>query len=313
MKRFLVAVAAMALAGASVLADHHEKDLMDTAVEAGSLTTLTHALNAADLVDILKGPGPFTVFAPTDEAFTNLPAGTLDTLLKPENKEQLRSVLTYHVVPGRVTASEINNLTTAKTVNGQDLYIYTVKGIVEVNGAKVTKTDILAANGVIHVIDKVVLPVTGDPAQAAMVTDRLADFESKSTAMRRDAMFLESTRRNSQLSWQTHADKLHIMKLHVNELGQMLADLESMKPNASLFQQRAIEAARPHLEDVAERVENAISWLNEDRRNITAKDYKDNLHGIWTDAGTLCKIVDTILDYHEARMRLAELRGGSGS
>ena len=116
--------------------------------------------------------------------------------------------------------SDIRRLTTAKTANGQNLYICTEKGVVEVNGAKVTQTDIWATNGVIHVIDKVVLPPTGDPVQAERVTDRLADFESKAVAMRRDAMFLESTRRNSQLSWQTHADKLHIMKLACQRNGE---------------------------------------------------------------------------------------------
>jgi len=117
MKRFLVAVTAMALAGASALAEHERKDVVDTVVAAGSFKTLAQALQAADLVSsTLKGPGPFTVFAPMDAAFANLPAGALDTLLKSENKAQLRSVLTYHVVPGRATVSEVMKLTTAKTV-----------------------------------------------------------------------------------------------------------------------------------------------------------------------------------------------------
>ena len=134
------------------------KDIVDTAVAAGSFKTLTAALQAAGLVDTLKGNGPFTVFAPTDEAFAKLPAGTVESLLKPENKAKLTSILTYHVVPGKVTAAEVTKLTSAKTVNGHSLTISTMGGTVMVDNAKVVKTDILCSNGVIHVIDSVVLP-----------------------------------------------------------------------------------------------------------------------------------------------------------
>jgi len=135
-----------------------EKDIVDTAVAAGSFKTLAAALNAAGLIDTLKGKGPFTVFAPTDDAFAKLPAGTVETLLKPENKAQLVAILTYHVVPGAVTASQVTRLKGAKTVNGQSVTIGTMGGSVTIDKAHVVKADIKASNGVIHVIDAVMLP-----------------------------------------------------------------------------------------------------------------------------------------------------------
>jgi uncharacterized surface protein with fasciclin (FAS1) repeats len=134
------------------------KDIMDTAVAGGSFKTLVAAVQAAGLVDTLRGTGPFTVLAPTDEAFAKLPAGTVEGLLKPENKAKLQSILTYHVVPGKVMAADVAKITTAKTVNGQSLAVSAKNGAVMVNNAKVLKTDVLASNGVIHVIDAVVLP-----------------------------------------------------------------------------------------------------------------------------------------------------------
>jgi uncharacterized surface protein with fasciclin (FAS1) repeats len=130
-------------------------DIVDTAVAAGQFKTLVTAVQAAGLVDTLKGPGPFTVFAPTDEAFAKLPAGTLDALLK--DKKKLAAILTYHVVPGKVMASQVMP-GQVKTVQGQSLTVSTMNGAVMVNNAKVVKTDIVASNGVIHVIDTVVLP-----------------------------------------------------------------------------------------------------------------------------------------------------------
>jgi uncharacterized surface protein with fasciclin (FAS1) repeats len=134
------------------------KDIVDTAVAAGSFTTLAKALQAADLVDTLKGKGPFTVFAPTDAAFAKLPPATLEDLLKPANKAKLRRILTYHVVPGRVTAGDVVKLTSAKAVSGDTIAIKANGGNVMVDGAQVVKTDIDASNGVIHVIDSVILP-----------------------------------------------------------------------------------------------------------------------------------------------------------
>ena len=131
-------------------------DIVDTAVAAGSFKTLTKALTEAGLVDTLKGKGPFTVFAPTDEAFAKLPKGTVEALLK--DKKKLTAVLTYHVVPGNVMADDAAKLTTAKTVNGQNIKISAKDGVVMINGAKVIKADIVTANGVIHVIDSVILP-----------------------------------------------------------------------------------------------------------------------------------------------------------
>ncbi len=133
-------------------------DIVDTAVAAGSFKTLVAAVQAAGLVETLKGEGPFTVFAPTDEAFAKLPAGTVETLLKPENKDQLVKVLTYHVVPGEVMAADVVKLDSAKTVQGQSVSIGVTDGRVTVDGANVLKTDIATSNGVIHVIDSVILP-----------------------------------------------------------------------------------------------------------------------------------------------------------
>ncbi|MGF1611221.1 MAG: fasciclin domain-containing protein [Kiloniellales bacterium] len=135
-----------------------DKDIVDTAVSAGQFETLAAALNAAGLVETLKGPGPFTVFAPTDEAFAKLPAGTVDNLLKPENKDQLVAILTYHVVPGEVMAADVVKLKQAKTVNGEMLGVRVKADSVMINDAKVTMPDIDASNGVIHVIDSVILP-----------------------------------------------------------------------------------------------------------------------------------------------------------
>ena len=135
-----------------------EMDIVDTAVAADQFETLAAALDAAGLVETLKGPGPFTVFAPTDEAFASLPAGTVENLLKPENKEQLIEVLTYHVVPGKVAAAEVVKLEEAKTVNGDMLEIDAESGGVKINDANVEATDIAASNGLVHVIDKVLLP-----------------------------------------------------------------------------------------------------------------------------------------------------------
>jgi uncharacterized surface protein with fasciclin (FAS1) repeats len=151
-------VAAIGLTLSSVDTRAAQKDIVETAVNAGQFKTLAAALGAADLVATLKGNGPFTVFAPTDAAFAKLPAGTVENLLKPENKDQLVAILTYHVVPGRVMAADVVKLKEAKTVNGKMLDIETKGEAVMVNDAKVTATDIGASNGVIHVIDTVILP-----------------------------------------------------------------------------------------------------------------------------------------------------------
>ena len=133
-------------------------DIVDTAVAAGSFTTLVAAVKAAGLVETLKGAGPFTVFAPTDDAFAALPAGTIDSLLMPESKDKLISILTYHVVPGAVTASDVMAMTSATTVQGGTLAIDTRNGV-KINNANVVTPDIMADNGVIHVIDAVLLPM----------------------------------------------------------------------------------------------------------------------------------------------------------
>jgi uncharacterized surface protein with fasciclin (FAS1) repeats len=133
-------------------------DVVDTAAKAGQFKTLAAALTAAGLVPTLKGSGPFTVFAPTDEAFAKLPKGTVEDLLKPENKAKLTAILTYHVVPGKVMAADAAKLTSAKTVQGGTLAVQAKDGAVMVDAARVTKADIAASNGVIHVIDTVLMP-----------------------------------------------------------------------------------------------------------------------------------------------------------
>lgn len=154
-----VVVASLAFTPISY-ADGHgmKKDIVDVAAENGSFNTLVAAIKAAELVETLKGDGPFTVFAPTDEAFAKLPDGTLDMLLKPENKAKLVAVLTYHVVPGKVNAADVVKLDSADTVQGQKLMIKTADGSVMIDNANVVMTDVEASNGLIHVIDTVLLP-----------------------------------------------------------------------------------------------------------------------------------------------------------
>lgn len=165
MKSSVVAKVAAPIAAAVLLAtaqaasdsSNASHDIVAVASSAGSFNTLVAALKAAGLVETLQGPGPFTVFAPTDEAFAKLPAGTVESLLKPENKQKLIGILTYHVLPGKVMAADVKTMS-ARTVNGQDLAITVESGGVMVNNAHVVVTDIAASNGVIHVIDNVVLP-----------------------------------------------------------------------------------------------------------------------------------------------------------
>ncbi len=159
-KVWLATVAATALLGYLGMSPSHaggEKDIVETAVSAGSFKTLAAALTEAGLIDTLKGKGPFTVFAPTDAAFAKLPEGTVEALLK--DKAKLTAILTYHVVPGKVMAADVVKLTSAKSVEGGEIAIKVADGKVMLNGgANVVKTDIAASNGVIHVIDTVILP-----------------------------------------------------------------------------------------------------------------------------------------------------------
>jgi len=156
MKALLFAAAAAIAFAAPAAAQ--TKDIVDTAIAAGQFKTLAAALGAAGLVDTLKGPGPFTVFAPTDAAFAKLPAGTVENLLKPENKAQLTAILTHHVVPGNIPSSAVVGKTTdVKTVNGTSLTVNGTNGV-KVGNANVVAADVAASNGVIHVIDTVLLP-----------------------------------------------------------------------------------------------------------------------------------------------------------
>ncbi len=148
----------LSLAGVLTAAEPAKKDIVDTAVAAGNFKTLAAALKAAGLIETLKGKGPFTVFAPTDEAFAKLPEGTVESLLKPENKDKLVGILTYHVVTGKVMAADVVKLKEAKTVQGKAAKITVKDGKVMVDGANVVTTDIATSNGVIHVIDAVILP-----------------------------------------------------------------------------------------------------------------------------------------------------------
>ena len=154
-RTFLALATVSALAMTPAVAQ--QADIVDTAVAAGNFTTLVAAVQAAGLVETLKGPGPFTVFAPTDAAFAALPAGTVENLLKPENKDQLVAVLTYHVVPGMVMSTDLSEGLKATTVQGGDVTI-TLDGGPKVDGATISAPDIAASNGVIHVIDQVILP-----------------------------------------------------------------------------------------------------------------------------------------------------------
>ena len=150
-------IAIASLLAAPAMAGGMSKDIVDTAVGAGDFNTLVTAVQAAGLVETLKGDGPFTVFAPTDAAFAALPEGTVETLLKPENKDQLIAILTYHVVPGKVMSTDLQDDMMATTVQGTDIMIDLDNGVM-INDASVAAADIAASNGVIHVIDKVILP-----------------------------------------------------------------------------------------------------------------------------------------------------------
>lgn len=166
MRSFAILAAFAALAqlgspvahGQAAMYESPDKDIVETAIEAGSFNTLVAAVKAADLAGVLTGKGPFTVFAPTDEAFAKLPAGTVESLLKPENRARLRAILSYHVVSGRVMAQDVINLSSATTVQGEAITIRIRNGTPMVDDARVVTTDILASNGVIHVIDAVMLP-----------------------------------------------------------------------------------------------------------------------------------------------------------
>ncbi|MGO4894644.1 fasciclin domain-containing protein [Flavobacterium sp. W21_SRS_FM6] len=161
LKFISASVVSLSLIAAPAIAGHHDEakmDIVETAASNSSFTTLVAAVKAAGLVDTLQGAGPFTVFAPTNEAFAKLPAGTVEDLLKPENKDKLVAVLTYHVVAGEVYAKDVVKLTQAKTVQGGNVMIKASDAGVMLNNANVVQTDLKTKNGVIHVIDTVLLP-----------------------------------------------------------------------------------------------------------------------------------------------------------
>ena len=152
---------------ASLLVGAPKKDIVDTAADSGSFKTLVAAIKAAGLVETLKGEGPFTVFAPTADAFAKLPSGTIDSLLKPENKDKLVNILTYHVVPGKVKAKKAAKLDSAKTVNGAEIVIKSTGETLTINNSKVIKADLKSSNGIIHVIDAVLIP---EPKEVSVVS-----------------------------------------------------------------------------------------------------------------------------------------------
>jgi uncharacterized surface protein with fasciclin (FAS1) repeats len=156
-RRTYLALTAATLMAGPAFADDHAKDIVDIAAGNDSFSTLVAAVQAADLVETLKGEGPFTVFAPTDDAFAALPEGTVEDLLKPENKDKLTAILTYHVVPGKVMSGDLSDGMMAATVQGGEVTIGT-EGGVTIDGANVVQADIEASNGVIHVIDGVIMP-----------------------------------------------------------------------------------------------------------------------------------------------------------
>jgi len=158
LKSIAAGAVAVALSISAATANGKRADIVQTAVDAGSFNTLVAAVKAAGLVETLQGPGPFTVFAPTDEAFARLPTGTVENLLKPENKSKLVAILTYHVVPGKVMSKDIaGKKTMAKSVEGSEIDVDATSGV-KVDNAKVIKADIETSNGVIHVIDTVIMP-----------------------------------------------------------------------------------------------------------------------------------------------------------
>jgi uncharacterized surface protein with fasciclin (FAS1) repeats len=175
----LSVVALLALSARTASAKH--PDIVGTAIEAGSFKTLIAAIDATDLVNALKGKGPCTDFAPTDEAFSKLPEGTLEELLRPEKKGTLAAILTYHVVPGRVTAKHVTKLENAKTLNGQRIDIAVKGGKVRIDGANVIKVDVETCNGVIHVIDNVIMPSTSDIVETAV---KAGSFTTLATALK---------------------------------------------------------------------------------------------------------------------------------
>ena len=156
-KVFVLGLVALVFAASSTVKSQ-SKDIVDLAVGNENLKTLVAAVKAGDLVDVLKSDGPFTVFAPTDEAFAALPAGTLESLLKPENKDQLVAILKYHVVSGKVMSSNLSNGQRAATVQGEKIKVSVSSGGVKIDNAKVVAADVRAKNGVVHVIDQVILP-----------------------------------------------------------------------------------------------------------------------------------------------------------
>jgi len=229
-----------------------DRDIVDTAVGAGSFKTLVAAVQAADLVETLKGPGPFTVFAPTDAAFAKLPKETLETLLKPENKAQLASILTYHVVPGRVMAADVIKTNSAGTVNGQRIKISMTDGQVLANQARIEKTDISCTNGVIHVIDAVILPSTDNipatatkagqfktllaAAQAAGLVEALSGKDALTVFAPTDEAFAKLPKGTveSLLKPENKAKLAEILKLHVVAGRVYSSDLLSRKEVTSL-------------------------------------------------------------------------------
>lgn len=218
-----------------------KQDIIDTAVGAGSFKTLAAALGAAGLVDALKGEGPFTVFAPSDEAFAKLPKGTVETLLKPENKNKLVELLKYHVVSGRVMADAVVKLTGADSLNGQRLDVLVEEGVVSIAGARVVKTDIGCTNGVIHVVDTVLMPSFSNlvelateagsfktllaAAQAAGLADTLATGGPFTLLAPTDEAFAKLPKETlASLLKPENKDKLaQILKAHVIQ-GRVFAD-----------------------------------------------------------------------------------------
>lgn len=209
MAGMLCAVAAWAQVGLS-------KDIVDTAVGAGQFKTLVAAVKAAGLVETLKGDGPFTVFAPTDEAFAKLPAGTIESLLKPESKDKLIAILTYHVVPGKVLASSVLPVGSAKTVQGSDVALGLTVG-----GANVIKTDIECSNGVIHVIDAVILPKE----------------EGKQSSVTPRTMIEQAVAKGSAMY--NHGDKQGCATLYQSAMHELLGNHGNMLPATTMVTLRS--------------------------------------------------------------------------
>jgi transforming growth factor-beta-induced protein len=292
MKKIFALFCGAALSFAASAAFGFEKNIVETAVGAGNFKTLAAALTAADLVNALNGSGPFTVFAPTDEAFAKLPKGTVETLLKPENKAKLAAILTYHVVPGKVMAKDVVTVKGAKSLNGQRIDVKVNGGKVAVDGANVVKTDIACSNGVIHVIDSVILPADGN---LATVAEKAGTFKTLLAAAKA-AGLVESVTGDTALTVFAPTDEA-FAKLPKGTLEDLLKP-ENKEKLASVLRYHVVEG-RVYSEDAL--AAKAAKTLQGASVKISVKDgaaYVDNAKILTTDidaSNGVIHVIDSVI------------------